>query len=153
MRVSRLLVLLCLGLLLALGTVACGDDGEDGSTTTQENEPQEDAPEGEETGAPSREIVASNFAFQPSEIEVESDSDVTMTFTNEDDTAHSFTSEELGVDVVVEGGSSGEVAFTAPESGSVDFVCKFHSSMTGTVAVEGGADAGGNTDDTDDVDY
>lgn len=109
------------------------------------------------------EVTAANFAFTPVLISVEAGSQVELTFTNDDDTQHSFTSDALAVDLAVDGGSSDSTTFTAPDSGVAEFHCKFHPTMTGTIATNGsGAGSGGSEDpgeedaggDTgDDLDY
>ena len=104
----------------------------------------DDAAQAAGSGAESVELTAANFSFDPDSLRVTPGKDVELTFTNEDDVQHSFTSEELGTDLVVDGGSSDEVTFTAPESGSAAFGCKFHSSMKGEVTT---SRAGGGGDD------
>ncbi|MBA3350321.1 MAG: cupredoxin domain-containing protein [Actinobacteria bacterium] len=87
-------------------------------------------------------VVASDFSFSPSKLELQAGDKVDLTFQNEDSTTHSFTSDELAVDVEAEGGASESVSFTAPESGTAEWHCRFHSQMTGEISVGGGADKG-----------
>jgi plastocyanin len=102
-------------------------------------------------------VVASDFSFRPQVLELQPGEKAEVTFVNEDGTTHSFTSEELEVDVEAEGGTSASVSLTAPEAGTAEFHCRFHSQMTGEIAVgKGGAkgseDAseGGQTESEDD---
>lgn len=131
--------------LLGLFAAACGGgEGEDAG---------QDA--GDASGA--IEITAANFAFSPLLVPVEPGAEVELTFTNDDDTQHSFTADDLGVDLVLEGGTSDTTTFTAPDSGSVEFHCKFHDSMRGLISVDGsGGGSGGSGDpgeESDDLDY
>src|SRR5688572_932351 len=79
--------------LLVVGVLgaACGGD---------------DAPEassgGDEDGPVT--LTAANFAFSPADLSAGVGD--TIEFTNEDDTEHSFTSEEAGIDEDAEGGGS-----------------------------------------------
>lgn len=111
---------------------------------------------GSETSANGVEVAAENFAFSPTSIPVEAGAEVELTFTNKDDTQHSFTAEDLDVDLVVDGGGSDTTTFTAPDSGEVAFVCKFHESMTGSVTTDGSGAGGsdtGDSEDSGDLDY
>lgn len=122
---------------------ACGGDPVDGGNGT-------------DTGSGALEVTAANFAFTPTTLEVEPGAEVELTFTNDDTTQHSFTADDLGVDLVLEGSTSESTTFTAPES-DVEWHCKFHETMTGTISV-GGTSAGGGEDEGgmdqgDDLDY
>jgi plastocyanin len=133
-----------LACVVALFGAACGG----GSEQTD----LEDTP-ADEGGGGAIEVVAENFAFSPTSIPVEAGSEIELTFTNNDDTQHSFTAESAGVDLVVDGGASDSATFTAPDSGSIDFVCKFHASMTGTISTDGSGAGGAGSDDSQDLDY
>ena len=104
-------------------------------------------------GSSAIEVTAANFAFAPASVPVEAGAEIELTFTNDDDAQHSFTAEDLGVDLVVDGGSSDSATFTAPDSGSVEFVCKFHEPMKGTITTDGSAAGSGGSDDSGDMDY
>jgi plastocyanin len=117
---------------------------------SEESPPAEGAPESGSNGV---EVVAANFAFSPTSVPVEAGAEIELTFTNDDDAQHSFTADDLGVDLVVEGGSSDSTTFTAPDSGSVDFVCKFHQSMTGTISTDGSGSGGAGSGESEDLDY
>ena len=81
------------------------------------------------------EITTADFEFQPEDIEAEGGT-VGVFITNEDPASHTFTIEELDVDVVIPQGASVRVEFDA-EEGEYEFVCIPHeeSGMTGTLAV------------------
>ena len=109
--------------VLALG--ACGDDNGDGGGGS-----------GNGGATQSVDLRAQDFAFDPSSIEVDSGAEVELTFNNEDDVEHSFTAEDLDAEVEAEGGESATTTFTAPESGTVEFICKYHpDQMTGEISV------------------
>ena len=116
-------------LALGLALAGCGDDdgGDDGDAADTEG-PESTEPEAAEGG-----VVIAGFAFEPSELTVAAGA--TIPLTNDDDTAHTFTSDDGGFDVEVEGANVAEA--TAPsEPGEYEFRCRFHSSMTGTLTVE-----------------
>ncbi len=92
------------------------------------------------------EVVATDFSFEPTSISVDQGEEVTIELDNQGDAEHSFTAEDLGIDVEAEGGSTAEGSFTAPETdGTFEFVCKFHpDQMRGEVVVgAGGGGTGG----------
>jgi plastocyanin len=122
---------------------ACG--GGDDQTDIED----EGAPEGASNAV---EVSAANFAFSPPSVPVEPGAEIELTFTNEDTTQHSFTADDLGIDLVLDGGASDSTTFTAPDSGSVEFQCKFHQSMIGTITTDGSA-AGSSGSDDQDLDY
>jgi plastocyanin len=107
-------------LLAGLGLGACGDDDDDdGDVATEEG-----------GGAAAMTIVG--FAFDPAELAISSGD--TIEVTNEDDTRHTFTSEDAGFDEELDGGSSASVTVTA-EPGTYDFMCRIHTNMKGTITV------------------
>jgi plastocyanin len=133
--------------VLALSLVACGDDE------------TPDAGNGGGGGSEAITITAQDFAFSESEIAVEAGAEIELTLENGDDAPHTFTSDDLGVDVEADGGAEASTTFTAPdEDGSFEFHCEIHpDQMTGTVVVgEGGSSSGGSKDsdvDAEDLDY
>ncbi|MPZ69713.1 MAG: hypothetical protein GEU71_09295 [Actinobacteria bacterium] len=129
--------------VLALLAVACGD---------------EETPSGG-SGGDSGEITvtAEDFAFSETEISLEPGAEVELTLVNRDDAEHSFTSDDLGVEVEAEGGEEASTTLTAPdEDGTFEFHCEYHpDQMTGTVVVGEGGSSGGSKDsgDSEDLDY
>jgi plastocyanin len=143
MAVSRRLLALSAVALLVLG--ACGGDdtgGSDNSGATEDGA-AEDGGDAASGGSSTLEVTATDFQFSPTELSVEPDSEVTLTFSNEGQAPHTFTAEDLDVDVHLDPGASEEITFTAPPNGSIEWVCTIHPSMTGTIAV-----GGGSSDDT-----
>ncbi len=84
------------------------------------------------------------FVFQPASIQAAPGETIAITLTNEDTAPHTLTSEEIGLDVKVEGSSTGSGSFTVPsEPGNYTFHCHIHPDMTGELIVgEGGAGHG-----------
>jgi plastocyanin len=123
---STLAVLIVGALLLG----ACGED--DGGSGSGE----------------SVELVAQDFSFEPTTLDLPAGEEVTVNLVNEGEAEHSFTVEELDVETEAEGGESSEVSLTAPDEGTVEFFCKYHpDQMTGEISVGGGAAGKGDTDE------
>lgn len=76
-----------------------------------------------------------DFAFTPSDITTESGT-VSLAVTNHDDTRHTFTITELGVDLSLTPGTTQRVTFTA-EPGTYTFFCDPHPDMQGRLVVAG----------------
>ena len=123
----KLLVMLAAMMLLiaACSGDDAGTEAEDTGDTAAE-EPADDA-----AGAGT--VTASNFAFDPTELEVASGDSVT--FVNEDDAEHSFTVDKTDIEEELE--EPGEVDVTIDlDAGDYDFFCKYHKdTMTGTLTV------------------
>ena len=142
----KLVALLTVALLSA---AACGDSAEpdDG-----------DAAPGDDAGA-STTVRATDFTFDPTTIEVDPGGDAEITFVNAGNVTHSFTAEDLDVDVEAESGQEATASFTAPdEDATIGFACRFHPQMKGDIVVgEGGTGAGGGgsgkDSGSDDYDY
>lgn len=133
MKKIRLLVLLS---ALALALVACGsDDTTDGNSGTDE---------GSNGDVAAISVEAFDFGFEPSSLSVDSGEEVEVTFTNTGEAPHTFTSEELEIDIRTSAGGDGTATFTAPEDGTFGFVCSIHPTrMQGEIIVgTGGAGAG-----------
>jgi plastocyanin len=126
--------------VLALAAAGCGggdDDGGSASATTAAPETTAASTTTAAGGGGGDEIrlVASNFAWDTTSLEMTAGAQVSVEVTNEDSAQHSFTFDEASVDEVVPGGEDATASFTAPAAGEYEFRCKFHGSMTGTVNV------------------
>lgn len=133
-----------------LGAAGCGESAE--------SDDPEPPPRGDQGSAASTEVRATDFAFDPELIEVDPGQDAEITLVNAGNVAHTFTSEELDVDVEAASGAEASATFTAPdEDGTYEYVCRFHpSEMKGEVVVgDGGSGAGGSGDSgsSDEFDY
>ena len=133
MRISRI-AWMC---TLALVATGCGGSEEAGGGT------------GEDPGGGTTiEVVAQDFSFDTTSLEVQPGADVTVTLKNEGEAEHTFTIEELDVEAEAHGGETAEASFTAPDSGSYEFFCEYHpDQMSGTFAILGSG--GDNQTDTE----
>lgn len=122
-------------LAVALILASCGGDSADQTTTTASDQPTTSAASGA-TSSPSgatASITIADFAFTgPDSVEV----GTTVTVTNEDGVAHTFTSEDdvFDSDSI---GTGESFQFTFDEAGEYTYFCEFHPQMTGTLTVEG----------------
>lgn len=129
-------VVIVVGLALALG--ACGEDeSPDVSTDT-----------GGAVEGTSLDVTAADFSFSPDTLSLDTAEEGAVVLTNDGNTAHTFTSDELGIDIEAAAGDTQEGTFTAPdEDATYSFFCRFHPDrMTGKIIVGTG---GEGTDDTD----
>jgi plastocyanin len=92
-------------------------------------------------------VSAKEYAFTPAQFSVPAGATVTVTFHNQGTVEHSFTLNNGGGEVEADAGSTKSVTFTAPQSGTLAFHCKYHpTQMMGNITVGGGgAGAGGTT--------
>jgi plastocyanin len=119
--------------VLALSLTACGNNeaGGDG---------------GDGGGGRAVTVTASNFSFDPTSIDAEAGEELEITLANDDSVGHSITIEDPSFEIEADAGAQTSGSFTVPESGGVEFFCKFHpDQMTGTI---GAMDAGGGGMDT-----
>jgi plastocyanin len=127
--------------LLALGLVACG--GGDGATAGTGGSGGGGATGAsgaaggdcvDFTGGPAT-ITIHDFAFDPSCLTVSASE--SLTFVNQDTSAHKFVLQGGGVEVAIEGETTSKVkSLSNIEPGVYTFNCAFHPSMTGTMTVE-----------------
>ena len=137
---TRSLLAAAAAITLSFGLAACGDDDDtaddataDTSGGTIEGDDTGDTEaEGEGTEGAAADLTIANFAFNPQELSVASGD--TVTVTNEDGSAHTFTAEDAGIDLQLGASESGEVTIDA-EPGDYDFICTIHPSMQGTLTV------------------
>lgn len=113
-------------LLLALA--ACGEStntsstGNNGGTTINE--------------------TAKDFVYEQTSFSVPAGATVTVDFKNDGSTTHSFTLDNGAASKDADPGASTTLSFTAPQSGTLTFHCKYHpTTMMGTITV--GAGGGG----------
>jgi plastocyanin len=79
-------------------------------------------------------VTIKDYIYKPASITVPQGT--TVTFTNQDSTAHTATSKESGVfeSGPIDPGKSGKV--TLDKSGTFTYYCLFHPFMKGTIVVE-----------------
>lgn len=140
-----------LGLVLAASLIfaACGGGDEaDPAADDAAQEQQMDEgvePEGgsgepvDVSGESDLEMEVDDFYFEPGTLQGEAGQELTVALHNEGDSPHTFTLSDQDVDEELQPGDETEVTVTFPDSGELEFVCRFHSGqgMTGTLAVAG----------------
>lgn len=91
------------------------------------------------------EIELDDNYFGPTFVKASPGATVTVRLHNEGDGTHTFTSDTLGVDEELDGGTGSEVDLTLPESGASAFYCRFHQGggMQGAFFFEEGDEVGG----------
>ena|SRR5688572_18813204 len=125
----RLVAFAAAALALGLGLGACSDDDENAGSANGSAESAEST----DTAASGGNAVAiEGFAFKPGDLEVKAGT--TVTFTNEDDFAHTATAKDKSFDT----GNldkDGTFEHTFEEAGTFEYLCAIHNSMTGTITV------------------
>jgi plastocyanin len=142
MRTKRTVGAVLALLLLTIGLAACGSDDD---TTASSDSPGTSAAASDDAGGygggggdaaeqgEEDEVYAKDFAFSPKTLTVEKGA--TVTFENQDGTAHTFTGDDGSFDAgTVEPGK--KATHTFDEAGSFSFHCEIHPSMKGTIEVE-----------------
>jgi plastocyanin len=114
---------------LALVTAACSSNNSPPSKSTTA---ATSSPATSGGGASGTTIVAQNFAFDPSSVNVSSGS-VTLTVTNKDSAEHTFTLDDDSSDTDLPPGKT--VTIKLDLTKTVGWHCKIHPSMTGTLNV------------------
>ncbi|TMC50526.1 MAG: hypothetical protein E6J14_02925 [Chloroflexi bacterium] len=90
-------------------------------------------------GGETLQLTARNFSFSPTSLNVSPGAQVTVTFKNDGTTEHSFTASAVNTEVEADAGATKTASFTAPQSGTVSFHCKYHpSQMQGQIVVGSG---------------
>ena len=105
-------------MLFLLG--ACGGDAGEETDTGSSGE------SGESADALPVTVTAKDFSFDTDSLEGHATHTVDLTFVNEDDAEHSFTIDEMEVDVEAAGGEEATTTFTPEEMGTFEFYCKYH---------------------------
>jgi plastocyanin len=134
-RTNRWLRLLAVFACAALFLAACGGDDDDGGDAATGDSEQSD--NGDTGGGTSLDLTAQDNSFSPAELSAPAGEEITVTFTNEGNNPHTFSSEDAGFDSDnVESGASAEVTFTMPDE-ETTFICNVHGeAMSGTLSPE-----------------
>lgn len=148
----RSLFPLLIAVPLALAIAACGDDDDNasGDGTAGATSPAAETTASPEATTPSGEseaidISAQDFAFAPASISGVAGEELTATITNTGSAPHTFTIDDLDVDVQLGAGEAATVSFTS--TGDDTFYCRFHRSagMEGTLSTDSSSsNPGGN---------
>lgn len=126
-------LLLASALLLPLLAAACSDDEEAVENNTAP------VPEAETV-----EIVAKDFSFTPAKFQVDAGGTFEVALNNSGAVPHTFTIDELDVDVEANVGEEMTVSVTPSSAGEFTYYCRFHRAqgMQGRITVTG---VGGGT--------
>jgi plastocyanin len=112
--------------LMMLVAASCGDEA---GTITLGGETANDHGTEEVAGESSIELELDDFYFEPTVLRGEAGQSITLEVFNEGDEAHTFTSDELGVDEELQPGDETTIDVTFPDSGQVVFFCRFHDAQ------------------------
>jgi plastocyanin len=113
--------------------VACGDD--EGTIQIGGQRANDHGAE-EVSGETLIEFELDDFYFEPTVLRGDAGQSLTLEAFNEGDEAHTFTSDELGVDQELGPGDETSIDITFPESGQVVFICRFHDAQGMRGAIE-----------------
>jgi plastocyanin len=128
----RMLALAAFAPLMLLA--ACGGDDDNATTTPKAS--QTAAPVGTNpASAKDITITAADFSLTPAAITASAGQVINITLNNTGNAEHSFTVGSTDV-AEAQGGESGSGSFTASAQ-TVEFHCKYHSTMKGTITISG----------------
>ena len=149
-----LLVATLLFILIPAAIVCGGGDYETPTATTQPTSPPPPPsaptvapppsatitsgppPSGTPVTSINRDVAGSGaYEFDPDEFTFKVGDIVAFTLESETE-FHTFTVDELGIDVELDGGTSQEFIFTFDKAGTFELICLVHSEMTGTITVK-----------------
>jgi plastocyanin len=125
-----------LAAVVVLGIVAasCGDD--EGGVVQLGGADANDHGTEDVSGESAVEFELDDFYFEPTVLQGEAGQTLTLEAFNEGDAAHTFTSDELGVDEELEPGAETTIEITFPDSGQIVFECRFHAGQGMRGAIE-----------------
>jgi plastocyanin len=85
------------------------------------------------SGQDEAEVELDNFYFEPTVIKGTAGAELKLELDNESETLHNFTLSDQNIDQDVQAGQKVDVTVTIPQSGFVEFFCKYHkaSGMVG----------------------
>ena len=134
---KRISIIVAAVLALGLFATACGGGGTEtngnGGSTTAPATTESPAPDSTETSGEVR-IALEDNVFVPATLTVASGAELELD--NEGEAPHTFTVDGQSIDVEVAAGENGTATIDL-ESGTYDFICRFHEAagMTGTLTV------------------
>lgn len=122
----------------ASGGIFAINKAQEQATTTLEEDTTEETTESV-IPAQTVSVKAFSFGFSPSTIKLTKDQRVTLELTSLD-VAHTFTVDELGIDMKVQGGETTSIEFNPKELGEFEFYCSIpghkEAGMVGTIMIE-----------------
>ena len=139
---SRWLSLLAIVFALGLVTAACGGgdetsggDGETEGGTITINGDTANNKGTKEVAGDETEVELDDFYFEPTIIKAAPGTELKFELFNESNNLHNFKLDDQNIDQDVAAGEDVNVMVTIPDSGQVEFYCKYHkaSGMVGAV--------------------
>lgn len=135
--------------VLALVATACGGGRQGGGAASPAGPPVQLQGRVNDHGtkdlgsATELEVKLDDFFFGPTFVKASPGATLTLELANEGNAPHTFTVESLGVDETLQPGDRKQVQLTLPQSGVVNFICRFHvgQGMQGAFFFEAGATA------------
>lgn len=135
-KVSVLLI------VLAMAGTACSkspteSSSEDGGKITIGSDQANDHGTEDLSGQAEASLELDSFYFEPTIIKGTAGQGIKLELENESDTLHNFSLAEQSIDQDVQAGQKMEVEVKLPESGFVEFFCKYHraTGMAGELTV------------------
>jgi plastocyanin len=123
-RGGRSIGITVLGLSLLLTFSGCGDDGDPNASSSSTSLP-----------SPAAGVTVGQFAFNPSAVTVPPGG--TVTWTNDDDAAHSISDTSSMATPVSKALNKGDTfSISYPKPGTYPYVCGIHNYMQGAVEVK-----------------
>jgi plastocyanin len=125
--------------LLGLGAAGCGSSSSSSSPATTVapaagGSPTTAAPSGTTAAAAAGTITIQSFNFKPNPATAKVGD--TLTISNQDSTAHTFTADDGSFDTkAIDAGSKATVKLT--KAGTISYHCNIHQFMKGTITVSG----------------
>jgi plastocyanin len=130
---------------VVIGLTGCGQEASDGGGGGEQ-------PEG---GGTELAVTAQDFSFEVEGVTLpEAGGEVTVTLVNQGEAPHTFSSEEVGLDIAADPGGEGSGSFTVPDDGTADFQCDIHPdqmklTLTAGETASSDAGAGGSKSETE----
>ena len=124
-------------------------DSEEGGTTTiagMQTESHGTKDVSDESGKVEIELY-DNY-FEPTVLKGKPGQKVELELKNEGENPHTLTISDQSVDKEIQPGDEGEVEVTFPQSGQLEFVCKFHESKGMIGALQAGSSDGSSSSDS-----
>jgi plastocyanin len=147
-RAVRALALPCVAAVILAAGCGSDDNGDSGGTTTSSK-----APSGESSGRATNisgkseiEMEADDNYFKPAVLRGKPGQTVMLKLKNEGQAEHTFTIASQKVDKELKPDATATVSVKLPDSGSVQFICRYHADqgMRGSLGV-GKATSGGSS--------
>lgn len=136
-------------LIAALALGACGDDPDTGPEAAVAQDVEQVF-----------ELTISDLIYEPNAVVVQPNSTLQVDVANRDSTEHTFTIDDLNVDLEIAAEATESVVFTLPGLGVLEWRCRFHPAMAGTMTIESEGvattattSATATTEASDDLDY